>query len=112
MLNGKYELIATTIDHEEIGSYIGYGIRYGEHTVTDISLDRAKIENLIERMNLNELSPLHMMSFPRMASVIVSKAVMCSISQPFGQHCDKSKPMTSEASFHARPMLPFSPQNR
>lgn len=61
LLNGKYELIATTIDHEEIGSYIGYGIRYGEHTVTDISLDRAKIENLIERMNLNELSPLHMM---------------------------------------------------
>ena len=55
LLNGKYELIATTIDHEEIGSYIGYGIRYGEHTVTDISLDRAKIENLIE------LSPLHMM---------------------------------------------------
>ena len=48
LLNGKYELIATTIDHEEIGSYIGYGIRYGEHTVTDISLDRAKIENLIE----------------------------------------------------------------
>ena len=44
LLNGKYELIATTIDHEEIGSYIGYGIRYGEHTVTDISLDRAKIE--------------------------------------------------------------------
>lgn len=29
--------------------------------ITDISLDRAKIENLIERMNLNELSPLHMM---------------------------------------------------
>lgn len=29
--------------------------------VNDISLDRAKIENLIERMNLNELSPLHMM---------------------------------------------------
>ena len=27
LLNGKYELIATTIDHEEIGSYIGYGIR-------------------------------------------------------------------------------------
>ncbi len=26
-----------------------------------ISLDRAKIENLIERMNSNELSPLHMM---------------------------------------------------
>ena len=49
------------IVHEEIGSYIGYGIRYGEHTVTDISLDRAKIENLIERMNSNELSPLHMM---------------------------------------------------
>ena len=47
LLNGKYELIATTIDHED--------------TVTDISLDRAKIENLIERMNLNELSPLHMM---------------------------------------------------
>ena len=61
LLNGKYELIAKTIDHEEIGSYIGYGIRYVEHTVTDISLDRAKIENLIERMNLNELSPLHMM---------------------------------------------------
>ena len=31
------------------------------NTVTDISLDRAKIENLIERMNSNELSPLHMM---------------------------------------------------
>lgn len=29
--------------------------------VTDISLDRAKIENLIERMNSDELSPLHMM---------------------------------------------------
>ena len=57
LLNGKYELITTTIVHEEIG----YGIRYGEHTVTDISLDRAKIENLIERMNSNELSPLHMM---------------------------------------------------
>ena len=56
MLNGKYELITTTIVHEEIGSYIGYGIRYGEHTVTDISLDRAKIENLIERMNSDELS--------------------------------------------------------
>ena len=53
LLNGKYELITTTIVHEEIGSYIGYGIRYGEHTVTDISLDRAKIENLIERMNSN-----------------------------------------------------------
>ena len=60
MLNGKYELVTTTIVHEEIGSYIGYGIRYGEHTVTDISLDRAKIENLIERMNSDELSPLHM----------------------------------------------------
>lgn len=54
LLNGKYELITTTIVHEEIGSYIGYGIRYGEHTVTDISLDRAKIENLIERMNSND----------------------------------------------------------
>lgn len=43
LLNGKYELITTTIVH------------------TDISLDRAKIENLIERMNSNELSPLHMM---------------------------------------------------
>lgn len=43
LLNGKYELVTTTIVHEEIGSYIGYGIRYGEHTVTDISLDRAKI---------------------------------------------------------------------
>ena len=61
LLNGKYELVTTTIVHEEIGSYIGYGIRYGEHTVTDISLDRAKIENLIERMNSDELSPLHMM---------------------------------------------------
>ena len=60
LLNGKYELITTTIVHEEIGFYIGYGIRYGEHTVTDISLDRAKIENLIERMNSNELSPLHL----------------------------------------------------
>ena len=59
LLNGKYELVTTTIVHEEIGSYIGYGIRYGEHTVTDISLDRAKIENLIERMNSDELSPLH-----------------------------------------------------
>ena len=54
LLNGKYELIATTIDHEEIGSYIGYGIRYGEHTVTDISLDRAKIENLIEEIHEKE----------------------------------------------------------
>lgn len=61
LLNGNYELVTTTIVHEEIGSYIGYGIRYGEHTVTDISLDRAKIENLIERMNSDELSPLHMM---------------------------------------------------
>lgn len=61
LLNGKYELVTTTIVHEEIGSYIGYDIRYGEHTVTDISLDRAKIENLIERMNSDELSPLHMM---------------------------------------------------
>ena len=61
LLNGKYELVTTTIVHEEIGSYIGYGIRYGEHTVTDISLDRAKIENLIQRMNSDELSPLHMM---------------------------------------------------
>lgn len=61
LLNEKYELVTTTIVHEEIGSYIGYGIRYGEHTVTDISLDRAKIENLIERMNSDELSPLHMM---------------------------------------------------
>ncbi len=61
LLNGKYELITTTIVHEEIGSYIGYGIRYGEHTVTDISLDRAKIENLIKRMNSDDLSPLHMM---------------------------------------------------
>ena len=61
LLHGKYELVTTTIVHEEIGSYIGYGIRYGEHTVTDISLDRAKIENLIERMNSDELSPLHMM---------------------------------------------------
>ena len=61
LLNRKYELITTTIVREEIGAYIGYGIRYGEHAVTDISLDRAKIENLIERMNLNELSPLHMM---------------------------------------------------
>ena len=61
LLNGKYELVTTTIVHEEIGSYIGFGIRYGEHTVTDISLDRAKIENLIERMNSDELSPLHMM---------------------------------------------------
>lgn len=65
MLNGKYELVTTTIVHEEIGSYIGYGIRYGEHTVTDISLDRAKIENLIERMNSDELSPLHMMGYYR-----------------------------------------------
>ena len=54
LLNGKYELIATTIDHEEIGSYIGYGIRYGEHAVTDISLDRAKIENLIEEIHEKE----------------------------------------------------------
>lgn len=61
LLNRKYELITTTIIHEEIGAYIGYGIRYGEHAVTDISLDRAKIENLIERMNSDELSPLHMM---------------------------------------------------
>ena len=61
MLNRKYELITTTIVREEIGAYIGYGIRYGEHAVTDISLDRAKIENLIERMNSDELSPLHMM---------------------------------------------------
>ena len=65
LLNGKYELVTTTIVHEEIGSYIGYGIRYGEHTVTDISLDRAKIENLIERMNSDELSPLHMMDYRR-----------------------------------------------
>ena len=49
LLNRKYELITTTIVREEIGAYIGYGIRYGEHAVTDISLDRAKIENLIER---------------------------------------------------------------
>ena len=61
LLNRKYELITTTIVREEIGAYIGYGIRYGEHAVTDISLDRAKIENLIERMNSDELSPLHMM---------------------------------------------------
>ena len=61
LLNGKYELIITTNVHEEIGSYIGYGIRYGEHTVTDISVDKTKIEFLIERMNSNELSPLHMM---------------------------------------------------
>ena len=61
LLNGKYELITTTVFHEEIGSYVGYGIRYGQHTVTDISVDRAKIEILIELMNSNELSPLHMM---------------------------------------------------
>ena len=40
LLNGKYELVTTTIVHEE---------------------NRAKIENLIERMNSDELSPLHMM---------------------------------------------------
>ena len=53
LLNGKYELITTTIVHEEIGSYIGYGIRYGEHTVTDISLDRAKIERQSENRKFN-----------------------------------------------------------
>ena len=42
LLNGKYELITTTIVHEEIGSYIGYGIRYGEHTVTDISVVKSQ----------------------------------------------------------------------
>ena len=47
--------------HEETGSYIGYGISYGEQTVSDISVDRVKIEFLIERMNTHELSPLHMM---------------------------------------------------
>mgnify|MGYP005868013519 CR=1 FL=1 len=61
LLNGKYELITTTIVHEEIGSYIGYGMVFVMVNITDISLDRAKIENLIERMNSDELSPLHMM---------------------------------------------------
>ena len=61
MLNGKYELVTTTIGDWILHLFMGYGIRYGEHTVTDISLDRAKIENLIERMNSDELSPLHMM---------------------------------------------------
>ena len=49
LLNRKYELITTTIIHEEIGAYIGYGIRYGEHAVTDISLDLSLIHIFMQR---------------------------------------------------------------
>lgn len=61
MTNGKYELVETAIIHEDIGSYIGYGIRNGTDVVTDISVDKPKVEFLVERMNANEVSPLHMM---------------------------------------------------
>ncbi len=61
MVNEKYELTVTNTEHEEGETHIGYGIRCGAHMVFDISADREKIESLIERMNANKLSPLHMM---------------------------------------------------
>lgn len=61
MLNKKYEIVATTMIHKDVGTYTCYGIRFGADIISDISMDKVKVELLVERMNANELSPLHMM---------------------------------------------------
>lgn len=59
----KYELVITTKNCEHIGSYTAYGVRCGSDIISDISVDRVKVECLIDRMNTYELSPIHMMDF-------------------------------------------------
>lgn len=63
LLNKKYEIVATTMIHKDVGTYTCYGIRFGVDIISDISMDKVKVELLVERMNANELSPQTVISF-------------------------------------------------
>lgn len=52
LISGKYEI--------EDKKYTGYGIGYENTKIEDISTDKEKICELIEKMNKENLSPVHM----------------------------------------------------
>ena len=54
-----YTLSHSTVIDESGEKWDTYGIRYGENVINDISIDRIKIEKLIEVLNRQKLSPIH-----------------------------------------------------
>lgn len=56
----RYAAIEEELHSDEIGTYVAYGVRMDETlSVSDVSLDRAAVENLVERMNDGDLDPVH-----------------------------------------------------
>lgn len=54
-----WELTATSQTNEDGAAYTAYGFRCGECCVTDFSSVREDAERMLEVLNKNEVSPLH-----------------------------------------------------
>lgn len=56
----RYFVVEEKLENPEIGEYISYGIRMeGGLSVSDVSLNRDAVEDLVGRMNDGELDPIH-----------------------------------------------------
>ena len=54
-----YVINQSTITDENGQQHTTYGISYNDTTVKDISINKAKVENLISLCNKLDLSPIH-----------------------------------------------------
>ena len=59
-----YRLMAETHWMEEVGNYVSYGVQVckGDEvlcTISDLSLDKNRVADFVERCNREELSVLH-----------------------------------------------------
>ena len=55
-----YKVVREVLKEEDVGEYKTYGIQIGDYIIHDISLNEKEICELIDRMNLYQLSPIHL----------------------------------------------------
>ncbi len=61
----RYSTIEESFDDEELGNYISYGITVRSNgetimTISDMSLNRELVDELVSRCNSLQLDPLHL----------------------------------------------------
>ena len=54
-----YTINESKVTNEENEIILSYGISFGEKQIKDISVNKTKIETLINLCNKNNLSPIH-----------------------------------------------------
>lgn len=58
-MSQRYILTEEKHYDEEFGNYTAYGIKCGKECISEISLNRKFVENIIDKLNSYEADPTH-----------------------------------------------------